>query len=267
MSRIWSVMIQTPHTLSIACIGTVVLIDALESGPVPQAVLRRGEEDRGVETRLGPFPHLESYWSGPEAVATRLPLLPSFPAAQLGARLVLNGTDLGGGDVTVRFVHRLKLEQTVKVAAADRTTEQLRLTLPDDAAAQDGWAAGTYTMQALFDGTPRASDRLNVFVAPRVTALQLSAGAASGATVTLTATCRPKVRPEQRALLLLPNGPVAAERLVNQSDTLTFVIENAPQIANGLVYVIVDGVSSSPYRYDAITRRYVYDDTQRITIP
>ncbi len=167
MSRIWSVMIQTPHALSIACIGTVVLIDALESGPVPQAVLRRGEEDRGVETRLGPFAHLDSYWAGPAVAATRVPLLPSFPAAQLGARLIVNGKDLGGSDATVKFVHRLKLESSLKVAANERTTEEIRLTLPDDPAAQDAWAAGSYAMQVLFDGTPRTSDKLQFF--PRAT--------------------------------------------------------------------------------------------------
>jgi hypothetical protein len=267
MSRLWSVMIQTPHALSMAWIGTVVLIDALESGPVPQAVLRRGEEDRGVETRLGPFPGLQSYWSGPETAATRVPLLPSFPTAQLGARLMVNGTDLGGDKLSLKFVHASNLEQTVSVPPEDRNAEQLRLTLPDDATAQDAWAAGSYTVQALFDGTKKQSDKLRLVLAPRVTALQLSAGATAGATVTLKATCRPKLRKEQSAILLLPNGPVAAEPLANPSDTLTFVIEHAPKIDNELVYVSVDGVSSSPYRYDAAVGRYVYDDAQRITIP
>jgi hypothetical protein len=47
MSRLWSVMVQTPYALSIAYEAAVVLLDAIETAPAPLPALRRGDDDRG----------------------------------------------------------------------------------------------------------------------------------------------------------------------------------------------------------------------------
>ena len=102
-SKLWSVFIQTPHALSLAYQGTVVLIEAEESGPGTLAVLRRGDDDRGVETRIGPFPRLDSVHIVAPAASPLRPQLPSYPDAELGLQLTFAGANLGGDEVTLRF--------------------------------------------------------------------------------------------------------------------------------------------------------------------
>ena len=56
MSKLWSVFFQAPYALSVAYQGTVLLIESEETAQAALPVLRRGPEDQGVETEIGPFP-------------------------------------------------------------------------------------------------------------------------------------------------------------------------------------------------------------------
>jgi hypothetical protein len=269
ISKLWSVMVQTPHVLSVAYQGTVVLIDAEETPGAALPVLRRGEADRGVDTRIGPFPHLDSWWAGAAAAADLGPRPPSLPLAQLGVRLVLEGSNLGGDSVTVRFVHPQRPIQELPIAAADRDASKLALTLPDDAAAQTAWAAGIYTVASNVQrgATTQSSNVLPIALAPRITAIQPNPAARDGSgAVSLQVTCRPQVLPAQSAALLLADREIPAQALGAPSDTLVFDIDNAPVLTGTLIRLRVEGVDSMPFRYDEPSRSFVFDDQQRVTI-
>lgn len=269
ISKLWSVMVQTPHVLSVVYQGTVVLIDAEESPGTALPVLKRGDDDRGVDTRIGPFPRLDSWWAGAAAAADRAPRLPSLPVAQLGVRLVIKGSNLGGDSVAMRFAHPRLPVQELAVPAEDRDGRKLAVTVPDDAPAQSAWAAGIYTVTASMQRvtTTQDSNVVPIALAPHVTAIQPNPAARdSGGAVSLQITCRPQVLPAQSATLLLADREIQAQALGAPSDTLTFDIDNAPVLTDALVRLRVDGVDSMPFRYDEPTRGFVFDEQQRITI-
>ncbi|HVJ03709.1 MAG TPA: DUF4255 domain-containing protein, partial [Sphingomonas sp.] len=60
VSRLWSVLIQTPHVLSLPYEASVVLIDAVTRGPSPLPVLRRGKDGRGAIVGTDRVPRLGS---------------------------------------------------------------------------------------------------------------------------------------------------------------------------------------------------------------
>jgi hypothetical protein len=269
LSKLWSVFLQTPHALSVAYQGTVVLIEADESPSPVLPVLQRGKGDRGVETVLGPFPHLAAVHIGPVAAAGIRPRPPSYPNAELGLQLTFTGENLAGDVVTLRFTHPHPpaVEQTMP--AGDRSATELRLELPDDAPAQSEWAAGIYTVVVDVDrgGTKHRSDAFALALAPHVIAIQPKPAPRDGAgSVTLTVTCRPQVKQAQSAVLLLGDREVVAESLGAASDSLTFVIPNAPVAQDILAQVRVDGVGSMPFKFDDASRTFVFDDDQRVTI-
>ncbi len=269
ISKLWSVMVQTPHVLSVAYQGTVVLIDAEESAAMALPVLKRGESDRGVETRIGPFPRLDSWWAGAGDAAQRRPRPPSFPVAQLGVRLILTGFNLGGDTVVVRFSHPRLPMQEIELAAEDRDVRELRVSLPDDAPAQGAWAAGIYTVTANVrkGTTEQSSNVVPIALAPHVTNIQPNPAARDGGgAVSLQVTCRPRVLPPQSAALLLAEREIQAQALGAPGDTLTFDIANAPVLSGALARVRVDGIDSMPFKYDEASRSFIFDDQQRITI-
>jgi Pvc16 N-terminal domain len=269
ISKLWSVMVQTPHVLSVVYQGTVVLIDAEESPGMALPVLKRGEGDHGVDTRIGPFPRLDSWWAGAVSAAERAPRPPSFPVAQLGVRLVIEGSNLGGDTVAVKFAHPRLPVQAFDVAAEDRDVRKLAVSLPDDAPAQAAWAAGIYTVTASLKrgATEQSSNVVPIALAPHVTAIQPNPAARDGSsTASLQVTCRPQVLPTQSVTLLLADREIQAQPLGAASDTLTFDIDNAPVLNGALARLRIDGVDSMPFKYDEASRGFVFDDQQRITI-
>jgi hypothetical protein len=269
ISRLWSVMVQTPHVLSVVYQGTVILIDAEESAAAALPVLKRGQDDHGVDTRIGPFPRLDSWWAGAAAAAERAPRPPSFPVAQLGARLVLEGSNLGGDKVTLHFAHPTLTAQEREIAAEDRDVGKLAVTLPDDDTAQAAWAAGIYAVTAKCQRgvNEQSSNVAPIALGPHISNIQPNpAPRDGGGDVTLQVTCRPQVLPTQSAALLLADREIPAQVLGAASDTLTFDIEDAPTVNGALARLRVDGVESMPFKYDEASRGFVFDDQQRITI-
>src|SRR5574337_925004 len=144
----FSVSPQTLHALSVVYHAIAVLIEAEESGPSALPVLQRGQEDRGVDTApdpRSPFPALESIHIGvPEDVGVD-PLPRSYPGAQLGAYLILRGTNFTGDTVDVEFRHSRFSEpnhpqflapKRVTVPSTDRTATEVRVPIPNDVPAQ-----------------------------------------------------------------------------------------------------------------------------------
>jgi len=133
-TKLWSVFFQTPHAPSLAYQASVVLIESVDRAPGGLPVLRRGDQDQGVDLRIGPFPSLASLHIGDGLDADRRPRLPSLPAARLGDRLTFAGQNLGGDSVSIVFSNpRLANPIEVAIPAADRTASELRLILPSDA--------------------------------------------------------------------------------------------------------------------------------------
>ncbi len=273
LSKLWSVFFQAPYALSVAYQGTVVLIESEDNAQAALPVLRRGAEDQGVNTVLGPFPGIESiHVSVPEDTG-RHPRLPSYPSAQLGTRLTIGGRNLGGETVTVRFDHaRLAVTKTIPVPSSDRSGAELNVTLVDNAAAQTEWAAGLYTVVVIVTngGVERTTNQLPLSFAPKIVGIAPPNPVARdiSGNVTLTITCGPQVRPTQRAMLLIADREVAAQAHLTNTGTVQFSLENAPVVTDTLVRLRIDGVDSLPFTRQAIPPppRLVFDGNQKVTI-
>lgn len=273
LSKLWSVFFQAPYALSVAYQGTVVLIESEENAQASLPVLRRGKDDQGVNTLLGPFPSIESIHIGAPGDAGRRPRAPSYPSAQLGAVLTLTGRNLGGEAVSVRFDHaRLAVTKTIVVPSSDRSGAELKVTLVDDAPAQTDWAAGLYTVVAVVENgdAERTTNQLPLPFAPKITDIAPPNPVTRdlSGNVTLTITCGPQVRPTQRVALLIADREVAAQAHPADTDTLQFTVENAPVVTDALVRLRIDGVDSLPFTRQEIPPppHLAFDDNQKVTI-
>jgi hypothetical protein len=282
LSKLWSVFFQTPHALSVVYHANVVLIEAEESGPLALPVLRRGQEDRGVETAPdahSPFPALESIHIGhPEDVGVE-PLPRSYSAAQLGAYLILRGSNFAGDTVDVEFRHSRFSEQghpqflapkRLTVPPADRTATEIRASIPNDIAAQTQWQAGPYTVSITVSGGGKThlTNALPLLLVPRITDISppspISRDASGNVTLTLTAS--PRILPTQTATLLLADREIAAEPRTADTDPLQFAIPDAPVVADAVVRLRVDGVDSIPFERTGAPPRFQFADSQKVTI-
>lgn len=273
LAKLWSVFFQAPYALSVAYQGTVVQIDGEQSAPAALPVLRRGQEDRGSELLLSPLPAIESiHIDVMEQAAPRL-RRHSYPSAQLGTVLTIRGRNLIGETVHVRFEHsRLNLSQSIVVPANARSATEVTVPIADDEAASTQWAAGLYTvtLTIVTGGVQRLTNQLPLALAPKIThlappnpVLRDNAGQ-----VTLTVTCRPQVRPSQRASLSLADREAVATVHPADTETLDFTFENAPAVTGAVVRLRVDGVDSQPFRYRELPQppRWGFDDAQQVTI-
>ena len=272
MSKLWSVFFQTPYALSVAYQGTVILIQSEEGAALPLPVLMRGEADRGAQVLLGSFPALERiHVCAPEDADLR-PRPQSYAGAQLGSMLILSGQNLSGDSLTVRFRHpRLPLPKEMPVPENARTANEVRVTIRDDAAAQTEWAAGLYsvTVVAKSGSTDRESNRVPLVLTPRIKNISPNPAQRDAAgTAKLTIVCSPKLLPKQSAELLISDRVASAEAHPASTDTVQFVLKNAPVIASALARLRVDGVDSLPFKRQAVPAppRLVFDDQQRATI-
>lgn len=282
LSKLWSVFFQTPHALSVVYHANVVLIEAEESGPSALPVLRRGPQDRGVETApnaQSPFPALESIHIGhPEDVGVE-PLPHSYSGAQLGAYLILRGTNFTGDTVDVEFRHSRFSEiihpqylapKKVTVPPTDRTSTEVRVAAPNDVAAQTEWRAGPYTVSVIVSsvGKTHLTNALPLLLAPRISNISppnpISRDVSGNATLTLTAS--PRVLPTQTATLLVAEREIAAEPRTADTDPLQFVVLDAPVVNDAVVRLRVDGMDSIPFERTGTPPRFQFAESQKVTI-
>ena len=269
-TKLWSVFFQTPHAPSLAYQASVVLIESVDRAPGGLPVLRRGDQDQGVDLRIGPFPSLASLHIGDGLDADRRPRLPSLPAARLGDRLTFAGQNLGGDSVSIVFSNpRLANPIEVAIPAADRTASELRLILPSDAQAAQTWVAGAYAVRA---EVTRASRKLStgvipLAVAPRVTSITPNPAARDiNGDVGLIVACTPQVLPEQRVALVFADREVAVAARAAATDPLTFAVIGAQALTKAVASLRVDGVESLPFVRVDNPPRYVFDEAQKVTI-
>jgi hypothetical protein len=236
MSNLWT-SFQTEYQLSTGYEVSVVLIESERPSKTPLPVLRRGEEDRGVSAQPDLIPTFPSL-SGILAPNRQ-------PAALLGDTLTLSGHHLDGDTVTLRFRHP-RLEDPIDVPAlAGGTSEQVSVQIPNNAV---DWVVGFYTVEAYISKTGEQDRTTNVLpfaLAPRILGISppnpVTRNMAGD--VTLTLTCSPQVRPEQRAALLLGDREILAQPHPTQTNTLVFSVEDAP-VGSRYARLRIDGVDS-----------------------
>jgi hypothetical protein len=284
LSKLWSVLFQTPHALSVVYHANAVLIEAEESGPSALPVLKRGKADRGVESMpdtVSPFPNLESIHIGAAEDMGSNPLPPSYPAAQLGTCLILRGSNFSGDTVEVEFKHsrfsepnhpQFLASKKISVLPADRTSTEVRVAVPNDLAAQTEWRAGPYAVSVLVrsGGKTRITNTLPLLFAPRISVISPANPIArdGGGSVTLIITASPETLRVQTSTLLLADRETPAESRAMDNDSLQFVLLDAPVVTDTVVRLRVDGVDSIPFkRVDTPSpTRFEFEANQRVTI-
>jgi hypothetical protein len=277
MSKLWSVFFQTPYALSIAYQGTVVLIESEVPAQPALPVMKRGDKDQGVDTLIGPFPLIESAYFGMPQDKVQQPRPLSLPSAQLGLAVIVQGHNLGGETIILRFHHsKLDLTQELPVADVDLSAKELKVPLPHPGSgtSQTDWAPGVYTVMAvakqLGTARERTSNGLPIALSPIISAIEPGANIQRDAqgTATMTLTCQPRVRSKQQAVLLLAGREIIGRIDTNNPDKVIFVVENAPVVANVLIRLRVDGIESMPFkRVDTPPpTRFEFDANQKVTI-
>jgi hypothetical protein len=264
MSKLWTTF-QTNYRISTAYQVSVVLIESTRAAKTPLPVLTRGRDDRGIATQpdlTPPFPTL---------VIITMP--DKQPSARLGDTITLEGFHLDGDTVTAQFKHP-RLDNVISFpTAVGGTSTKASVTIPDNAP-QD-WASGVYTISLLIEKAgeqDRTTNELPFALAPFITStpLPLSVTRDGSGDAEVVITCSPDVLPEQRALLLLSDKDarqITAEPHPAQTDTLTFVIRDAPVGATEGFYIRlrIDGVDSLLVA-DYSAAPPAFDENQKVKI-
>jgi len=250
MSKLWSSFQSAEYHLSVTYEASVVLVESRRPARTPLPVLRRGADDRGASVQASlvpPFPTI----TGVEPPNRQT-------SAVAGDTVVLSGHHLKGDTVTVRFRHPALPAPIDVPALAGGTDLQVSVQIPADPA---NWVAGIYAVEVLITKAgeqDRATNTVSLAVAPRIlTIAPPNPIATVGGDATITLTCSPQVRAAQRASLLLGDREVLANAHPAQTDTLTFVVTDAP-LGDRHVRLRIDGIDSllvdrtaTPPAYDA----------------
>lgn len=251
LSKLWTA-INSHYRPTAPYQVTVVLIESRKSARMPLPVLTRGPVDpvthleQGVDVRASmasPYPEIEEI------------VLPhSQKAAKLGDTVEFHGHDLDGSGHTL-LLSNMRLGVTVAITPPAATPDASRVSFLLPLATVDfpsGFPAGIYaaTLQLVHgtDPAPRLTNLESLTIAPEVT-FTTPVNLAADQSLTLTPTCTPAVRPDQRVSLMLGGREVLANPFAAPTKTPTFVFK---QLKPGLYWVRlrVDGVDSQLINYD-----------------
>jgi len=237
MSKLWTSFQSAEYRLSTGYEISVVLIESTRAAKTPLPVLKRGENDQGIN-----------------ALADLIPPYPAFcevilPNQQLSALpgniVTINGNHLAGDTVVVHFKNS-RLTATIEVPISDGgTADQITVQIPNDPA---NWVVGFYSIDATISKAGEQDRTTNILplpLAPQILEINPANPVVrdSSGNVTLTISCSPEIRPEQRVALLLGDREVLSQPHSVQTDTLQFQIEDAPS-GNRFIRLRVDGVDS-----------------------
>jgi Pvc16 N-terminal domain len=248
MSQIWSAL-QAHYRPTAAYQVSVVLIESQRPARSALPVLSRGPiidpvsgRDRGVVVEPSLLPPL------PTIDEVRPPN--KQPAARLGDTVDLIGHHLDGTNRAVRLENvRFQIDEEVP-ALATGGAALLQFTVPNTPAV---FPVGIYQLAASVlrpgETSERSSNQLALVIAPEITTpfpfppANLSRDPQG--TVTIKLSCRPEVRPGQRAELILGDRAEFAEPFANTTADLTFLFPNAPPAGSQhLVRLRMDGIES-----------------------
>ena len=256
MSKLWT-SFQSEYRLSTGYEVSVVLIESTQPAKTPLPVLKRGEDDQGVSAQadlIPPFPAI-----------TEIVLPNQQTSAMLGDTLLLNGHHLDGDTITVRFNHPHLANPIDVPALAGGTEAQISVQIPNNPA---DWLTGFYSVEVIINKAGEQDRTTNVLplpLAPQVLGIAppnpVVRDGSGNATVTLTT--NPQIRPEQRAALLLGDREVLAQDHPLQTDTLVFIVEDAP-VGSFYIRLRVDGIDS--LLVDRSVTPPAFDSAMEVTI-
>jgi len=256
-SKLWSGF-QTNYRLSAAYEVSVILIESTRPINSALPVLRQGKEDRG------PF----AVASGdPQLYEVRTPN--NLPGAPLGSVLRLLGANLEP-DLKVRISNsRLTNPFTLNPLLGSRS-DQLQVQLPTGSSANTDWVSGFYTVALLRNIAPLpawASNEVAFALVPTITVAPLTAPAGD---LTLTLTCKPRVRPEQTVLLIFAGQQIAPQSITDPAPPadptgLQFFVPGIAKNPEGYpVRLRIDGVDSLPMILQ--NGIYQFDPNQKVVV-
>jgi hypothetical protein len=267
MSRLWSA-IQAHYRPTAAYVVTVVLIEATKPSRTPLPVLSRGPvdpatgRDRGVTVEpnlLQPLPTvLKVFRTGHE----------KQPALRLGEKLSVRGHHLDGTAIVASFAHAL-LDTPNTIPVGTNTNDAgFELTLPDDAAADQQWPAGAWTVSIDVvrpgETATRTSNTAALLLAPELSPAPTSTRNSTTGAVTVTLTVHPEVRPSQATRLALGGLTAQSDPRPNATGTISFRLGSVPA-GDHWVRLTVDGVES--LLVDRTTTPPSFDPTQKVAVP
>ncbi|HEY9695887.1 MAG TPA: DUF4255 domain-containing protein [Trichocoleus sp.] len=255
MSKLW-MMLQAQYRISAAYQVEVVLLESNRPVKTPLPVLTRGANDQGVLSQTDltpPFP-------------TLLEVIPpnQQPSARLGDVLILKGHHLDDETVTLRLTHPRLSNPIELTPLPGRSSTEISFQIPNNST---DWIAGFYRLVAVLKRTnqpERVTNELPLSFAPQINTIAPNPAPRNvNGDVTLTLTCNPQVRLEQRVSLLLGDREILSQPRTNITDPLLF---NVMAIDPGEYFVRlrVDGVDSLLVNR-AVTPP-VFDATQKVTI-
>lgn len=270
MGRLWSTFYQTPYALTLGYQATVLLIESDDPAEGPLSVLRRGPQDRGVETLLGSFPILDSIHIGEIADDPTRLRMPSYPSARMGAILTVRGRNLSGDVVKLRFANaRLAAPIELTIPPADCSDTTVKMSIPTGLAADAAWPAGMYTVALVKTAAvgDRTSNAMPFALAPQITAIApANPIAGAGTDVTLTVSCSPQLLPGQFAEALFAGRQIPAQPHAAPAGSVAFIVTNAPVVTLELLRLRFEGVDSLPFTISGTPPLPVFDDAQKVTI-
>ena len=277
MSKLWSA-IQTHYRPSTAYQVSVVLIEGTRPAISPLPVLSRGRVDNATQRDAG--------------VRVNPDLLPSVPTltlatppdnqktVRLGDTVTVTGVRLAGATPRVRLAHRLLDTPLELPVTLDASTRGFAFRLPDDGDAQANLPPGAYQLSLLLtpagEPAPRETNAIPLLLGtrPMIAAsgppLNLPAisivRSTSPARVRVTLASQPRVRPQQRAVLMLGSQQCTANARTAATDPLVFDYPAALPADTYPLRLRVDGVDSELVVI-AEGQAPVFDPAMRVTVP
>lgn len=264
MSKLWAAL-NGHYRPTAAYRASVVLIEREAPVRSPLPVLMCGPQDRGVVVQaslIPPFPAIESI-----TVRNPDPSEHAYPSGLLGETLDIEGHDLDGLSVRVRFTST-RLDSPIFIDIdADGNASMVSVSLPvSPPEVTAAWAPGIYSVavlvQRLGEDYERSTNELPFLLAPRI--VPPTTAARGDNTVTINLQCSPNVRPHQRVALVVDDFEIPAEPRAVPTAALVFIAKN---LANGAykVRLRVDGVDSR--LIDLAQSPPAFDPSQILTVP
>lgn len=277
MSKLWSA-IQTHYRPSVGYQVSVVLIEGRQPAITPLPVLTRGKPDPVTQRDAGVIVH-----------ANMLPPLPTLfsatpdasqPAARLGENVTVTGVNLAGTGARVQLTHHLLTAPVEMPVTPDASGDRFTFALPNDPAAQADFPAGLWGVSLALTPNGEAVERvtnavgLQIAPAPVLAAtgapLNLPAPAVTReagppAHVRVRMACRPQVRLQQDARLVVGTAEAAAQPRANVTDLLEFRLPATLAAGAAPVRLRVDGIDSLLIRRTGPIPDF--DPTQTLTVP
>jgi hypothetical protein len=249
MSQLWSAL-QARYRPTAAYQASVVLIESNRPARAPLPVLSRGQVD--------PVTKIEKGIDVQPSLIPAVPMIESVElpgnqiVAQLDKTIIVKGHHLSGSSRTVLLTNdRFKVNQELPVITAD-THAQIDFKLPNS---PKMFPVGVYLLAGKMivpkETAPRTTNQLPLVIAPEITTplplANLPRNPDGSATIKLD--CRPEVRAEQRASLLLGDKEIMASEITTSS-TATLTFEVAKSVVDTIlgkeqwVRLRVDGIES-----------------------